>query len=205
MAPTRHHALICFILYLIVGVLCSFSPTHRAEWCMENIMVVSFVGALVCLFVKGCVLSRVSYTIILAACAIHTIGAHYTFPEVSLGNWLKDSLELSRNPFDRIGHFLCGTLAYPLMDVAMQQAWFSSRLLAAVYQVFFILSIGALYEIWEWLVILCTEHTTGLTFVGAQDDEWDAQADMACCLLGGIGSVVLYCILHQKKSEMRPA
>lgn len=201
MAPTKCYALICFIIYLIIGVLCSFSPTHRASWWMENIMIVAFVGALVYLFVRGYVLSRISYTIILTACVLHTIGAYYTFPEVPLGNWLKDTLVLSRNPYDRIGHFFCGTLAYPIMDIALQRAWLSSRLLAAIYQVSFILAVGALYEIWEWLVILYTEYTTGFTFVGAQGDEWDAQADLTCCLFGSICSVVLFCILHQKKSE----
>lgn len=201
MTPTKRYALICFFIYLVVGVSCSFSPIHRAAWLMENVMIVAFVGVLICLFIKGCILSRISYTILLAACVVHTIGAYYSFPNVPMGNWLKDLFDLSRNPYDRMGHFLCGTLAYPLMDIAMQREWFSSRLLAAVYQIFFILAIGTLYEIWEWLVIIYTEHTMGLIYVGAQGDEWDAQADLTCCLFGSICSVVLFCILYHKNNK----
>jgi len=40
--------------------------------------------------------------------AILAVAAKYTYAEMPLFNWLRDALDLSRNHYDRVGHFAQG-------------------------------------------------------------------------------------------------
>jgi Predicted membrane protein (DUF2238) len=41
---------------------------------------------------------------------ILTTGGHYTYAEVPVGNGVRDAFNLSRNHFDRVGHFFQGVI-----------------------------------------------------------------------------------------------
>ena len=36
------------------------------------------------------------------------VGGHWTYARVPLGDWVRDAFDLSRNPYDRLGHFVQG-------------------------------------------------------------------------------------------------
>ena len=151
-----------------------------------------FVVCCFAAYKKGVKISTYSSCVVFIALMWHSIGAHYSFPNVPFGNWLRYYLALQRNPYDRIGHFIFGLLALPLYDAVNSKLNLSQNL-KIIWKwlfTFTLLGIGALYEIWEWLVIEITEHSTGLTFVGAQGDTWDAQKDMLAVLLGAILSIM---------------
>jgi uncharacterized membrane protein YjdF len=57
------------------------------------------------------------YVLITLFVALHAAGAHYTYSEMPLGNWLRDALFLARNHYDRVVHFAFGLLiAFPLRE-----------------------------------------------------------------------------------------
>src|SRR5689334_6991000 len=51
-------------------------------------------------------------TLLCCLLALHAVvlmvGGHYTYARVPVGEWLRHGLELSRNPYDRIGHLFQG-------------------------------------------------------------------------------------------------
>lgn len=82
-------------------------PTDRLTWIMEVIWVV--VGLpLLMLTWRRFPLTRLLYVLIALHCLLLIVGGHYTYAQVPLGFWVQDWLDLSRNHYDRLGHFTQG-------------------------------------------------------------------------------------------------
>ncbi len=144
-------------------------------------------------------LTTLSYFIIAILSITMFIGGHYTYSEVPLFNWLKESFDLNRNHYDRFGHFLKGMYVIVIREIFIRKSplkkgsWLISVVLS------FSLAIGALYEIIEWLGSKIGESgKTTEEFLGAQGDIWDAQWDMALTFVGSILSLFLLSKLHNR-------
>jgi putative membrane protein len=197
-----HRALLGFSLtFVALGI----APVDRQSWFVENIMVLLVVAALWC---KGSrpALSRSAWCATLLFLLIHQIGAHYTYPDVPYNAWLMNvfSLDLNglmgweRNQYDRFVHLTYGLLlSLPIRELS-QQMGVKPRYVAFIAWNL-VMSTSAVYELMEWLGgAYLSDH--GADVVGAQDDFWDAQKDMA---LAGLGSMLTLACM--KKPEQRPA
>jgi len=105
--------------YAVVWVLGAIKPLFWQDWFLENLLVFAIVPVLVGTYRKFR-FSNASYLLITLFLTLHTIGAHYTYSEVPLGNWLREGWHLSRN-HDRVVHFMFGFLiAYPFWEVLVR-------------------------------------------------------------------------------------
>ena len=193
-ASWRRYCLVTLALYCLLWVALAISPSDRADWALENALVVLFVPALLA-SLRWFPLSRLSWTLILLFLALHTVGAHYTYAEVPYDAWseallgvrLNDLLGLERNHFDRLVHFSYGLLlAYPMREVFLRVAD------ARGFWGYFLpldltLSTSAVFELIEWGAAELFGGDLGVAYLGTQGDMWDAQKDMA---LAGLGAAV---------------
>jgi putative membrane protein len=127
------------------------------------------------------------------------VGGYYTYAEVPLFNWLRDALELSRNHYDRIGHFAQGFIpAILAREILLRR----SPLEAGRWLFFVVLSIclafSAFYELIEWWVALLNEQAAD-AFLGTQGDPWDTQNDMFLAMIGAILSQLLLSPTHDRQ------
>jgi len=135
--------------------------------------------------------------------AIHAIilivGGHYTYAQVPLGNWLRDWLDLSRNPYDRIGHFAQGFVPAILTREILLR---TSPLRAGKWLFFLVTSVclafSAFYEIIEWLYSVLGGDGSA-EFLGTQGDIWDAQWDMFTALLGALLGQLMLSRYHDRQ------
>jgi putative membrane protein len=197
-----HRALLGFSLtFVALGI----APVDRQSWFVENIMVLLVVAALWCKDSRPA-LSLSAWSATLLFLFIHQIGAHYTYPDVPYNAWLLNvfSLDLNglmgweRNQYDRFVHLTYGLLlSVPIRELS-QQMGVKPRYVAFIAWNL-VMSTSAVYELMEWLGgAYLSDH--GADVVGAQDDFWDAQKDMA---LAGLGAMLtLGCM---KKPAQRPA
>src|SRR5258705_641786 len=106
--------------YALVWVVTAVRPLDRSDWILENLLVAAMVAVLVGTY-RIFPLSDLSYLIITLFMTLHAVGAHYTYSEVPLGFWIRDTFGFARNPFDRLGHFSFGLLiADPIRVVLMR-------------------------------------------------------------------------------------
>lgn len=166
-------------------MLLAIRPVDRFDWFLENLLV---FGALPYVVVKyrRSPLSNLAYVCLFAFALLHTVGAHYTYSLVPLGFDLQQSLGLSRNHYDRLVHFSFGLLvSIPALEaqsrVAALKSWWSYMLPVAVTA-----SFSAIFEIIEWLIAMVVDPAAGNAYLGTQGDQWDAQKDMACALVGAV-------------------
>jgi putative membrane protein len=159
------------------------APLDPQNWVLSSILPLTFVAALV--FGRRSVrLSVASYGLIAGFLALHTIGAHYTYAQVPVGQWLQGLLGLERNHFDRVTHFAFGLLlTYPLFELFHRLLGGPRRLL--VYLTFMTqLGLAGAWEVIEAVVAQLTRPDLGTAFVGSQGDPWDAQHDMLAAIAG---------------------
>ena len=190
----RRYCLVTLALYGLLWVAMAIAPKDRADWALENALVVLFVPALVA-SMRWFPLSRLSWTLILLFLSLHTVGAHYTYAEVPYDAWsealfgvkINDLLGLERNHFDRLVHFSYGLLmAYPMRELFLRIAD------ARGFWGYFLpldltLSTSAIFELIEWAAAEVFGGDLGVAYLGTQGDMWDAQKDMA---LAGLGAAI---------------
>src|SRR5688572_362422 len=92
---------LCLGIFGAVWLALAISPRDRRDWFLENLLTLAFVPVLVATYRKLRFSDR-AYIQGLVFLTLHTIGSHYTYSEVPLGEWLREATGGSRNHYDRI-------------------------------------------------------------------------------------------------------
>ena len=171
--------------YGLVWIVTAIRPLDRHDWVLENLLVAAMIAVLVGTY-RAFPLSDLSYILITLFMTLHAVGAHYTYSEVPLGYWMRDTFGFTRNPFDRVVHFSFGLLmAYPIREVFLRVA--NARGFWAYYLPLDVtLAFSALYEIMEMVIATLVAPGTGDAWLGTQGDVWDPQKDMGLAALGAL-------------------
>ena len=185
---------IYLIVFSILWIYTFAFTTNIANWFTENALTVVFLLGLSISF-KKFKFSDLSYTLIFIYICLHVYGAMYTYAENPLGYWLKDTLGLARNHYDRIVHFSFGfLLAYPMRDYFKN--WFEWPVWVCwVLPAEITMSFSGMYELIEWLVADVFFPSEGVAYLGSQGDVWDAQKDMGLAFIGAILAMILFSTL----------
>lgn len=176
-------------------------PADYATWFFELFVGAAGIAALVCIRNRFR-FSPLVYGIVALHFVVLAIGAKYTYADEPIFNWLKDSLGLSRNYFDRVGHFLQGvtpaliTREALLRSTGLQRGAFTGFLSACVA-----LAFSAFYELLEWVWVLMFYPDNGPEWLGMQGDPWDTQGDMAAALCGALVVVLLLSRWHDRSMQ----
>jgi putative membrane protein len=133
-----------------------------------------------------------SWLLILCFLALHTIAARWIYSFVPYDDWsqavlgvrLSDHFGWHRNDFDRLVHLSYGLCLTPVLTRYLQTARGWRPAVAASVQA--VVSTGALYELFEWLVAVTLAPDAAEAYNGQQGDLWDSQKDMAIALLGAL-------------------
>ena len=203
----RRYDLTLLMLFVLIVVVSGYSPHSRVDWALENLLVLLLVGTLVA--VSGRFrLSAVSISLVFVFLCIHELGSHYTYAKVPYDQWcsaltgisLDKALGWQRNHFDRLVHLSYGLLmAYPIREVLLRLTP-----LRGFWLVFMalniILSTSAIYEIVEWIGGAFLGDDTARAFVGAQNDPWDSQKDMALAVAGAFVSECVVLLYKPKRA-----
>ncbi len=189
-----------FFLLLIVSAVFIWSvirPSGYIIWVLE--VLPATVGCIVVLVVyHKFKFTNLSYVIIAILSILTLIGGHYTYDDVPLFNWIKDTFDLSRNHYDRFGHFSKGFIAIVIREILIRKTSLKKNWLVWV-TLSISLSISALYEIIVWIYsAIRSGNKEAKQFVGMQGDIWDAQWDMSLTLIGSIIALLVLSKCHNK-------
>jgi putative membrane protein len=147
-------------------------------------------------------LSELTCLFILIQAVILMVGGHYTYAENPPFAWLKETFNLSRNYYDRLGHFFQGfTPALIIREVFLRNRVLNKPGWLPFIVVCICLAISAAYEFFEWWVALASGQAAE-AFLGTQGDVWDTQWDMFMALVGAVCAMLLM-PLRQDRSMAR--
>ena len=190
MIREKTYSTLWLTIFFAVFIWSVIKPHDYFTWFLEIFPAMIALVVLVSTY-RSFQFTHLVYWLILVHAIILMIGGHYTYAEVPLFTWLKDIFALSRNNYDKVGHFAQGFV--PAM-VAREILIRKSPLTPGKWLFFIVvcicLAISAFYELIEWWVAVGTGEAAE-SFLGTQGDIWDSQSDMFLALIGAISALVL--------------
>ena len=187
-------ALILLLILIYTGIYTG----DRTTWLMEVTPVIIIVPLL--LFThRRYPLTPLLYTLIFFHAIILMVGGMYTYAKVPIGFEVQEMFNLSRNPYDKLGHFFQGLVpALAAREILVRGGYVQGRKMTAFVVCCIALAISATYELIEWWAALAMGQGAD-DFLGTQGDPWDTQSDMFCALLGALTTVLALGNLHQRQ------
>ena len=186
-----------FVFFAIL-IWSGINPKEQFTWFLE--VFPALIGFVILAFTyKTFPLTPLLYSLILFHSIVLMIGGHYTYAEVPLFDWLKQTLDLSRNNYDKLGHFTQGFVpAIIAREIFVRKniihgIWWRRYLIVSVC-----LAFSAFYELVEWWVAVASGDDA-VAFLGTQGYVWDTQSDMAWALTGSIIALLVLHKLHDKQ------
>ena len=188
------------VLLLGLLALSGAHPYDRLTWLLEVLPIIVVLPLLWFTRTRYPLTALLYAAIFLHAVVLMTGGA-YTYARVPLGFYLADLFDLSRNPYDKIGHFFQGLVpALAVREILLRGAYVRGRRMLAFIVVCVVLAISATYELIEWGAALALGQGAD-EFLGTQGDVWDTQSDMFCALLGAITALLVFARLHDRQLQ----
>jgi putative membrane protein len=193
------HALYVLIALWLIGLLTSgFAPRDRLTWFMEVLPALIVLPLLLMTWGRF-QFTPLAYWLIAVHGLILMLGGAYTYAHVPLGFWVQDWLHLSRNPYDKVGHFAQGFVpAIVARELLIRYFSVRSRKLVAFLAICICLAVSAMYELIEWWSALAMGQGAD-EFLGTQGDPWDTQSDMFFALIGALCALALLSRLHDRE------
>lgn len=195
---TSHQKLLLLSLTLVLLVISGWQPYDRVTWLLE-VAPVLIVVPLLWLSNERFPLTTLLYLGIFLHGAVLMLGGAYTYARVPLGFDLQQWFELSRNPYDKIGHFCQGFIpALACREILLRGHHVQGKRMLVFLVLSVVLAISASYELIEWGAALALGQGAD-EFLGTQGDPWDTQSDMFFALIGAISALLLLSPLHDRQ------
>ena len=184
-------------IFFLVFIWSGINPQDRFTWFLE---VLPALMGLVILSVtyKRFRFTRLAYWLILIHAIILMIGGHYTYAEVPLFNWIRDTFNLGRNHYDKVGHFAQGFIpAIIVREILVRKSPVKQGKWLSFIVICVCLALSATYEFVEWWVAEIS-GTAAEAFLGTQGYVWDTQSDMFFAFLGAVSALILLRKAHDR-------
>jgi putative membrane protein len=185
-------------LTLAVLIWSGIAPKDRFTWFLEVLPVL--VGLPLLLATRWRFpFTPLAYGLMVLHGVILMVGGHYTYAEMPLFDWIRDSYGLARNHYDRLGHVAQGFIP----AIVAREILLRASPLKPGRWLFFLttsvcLAISAFYEMIEWWVAVASGDEA-VAFLATQGDVWDTQWDMFLALLGALSSQLLLGRWHDRQ------
>ena len=186
--------------FIIVGLLAlsGLRPYDRLTWALEVFPVLIALPVLWATY-RRFPLTTLLYGCIFLHAMVLIVGGTYTYARVPLGAYLADLFDLSRNPYDKIGHFFQGFVpALAAREILIRGDYVRGRAMLAFVVVCIVLAVSATYELIEWGAALAIGQGAD-EFLGTQGDPWDTQSDMFLALTGALTALLVFARLQDRQ------
>ncbi len=188
----------CLAVTVLVLLWSGLAPKDRGTWFME-VAPVLIALPLVVLTWRRFPLTTLLTVVITLHAVVLMVGGKYTYAEMPLFNWLRDEFHLSRNHYDRVGHFMQGFApALVARELLLRTSPLRPGKWLAVVVVLSCLGISALYELIEWGAAMALGEGAD-AFLATQGDVWDTQKDMAMAGIGAVVALLLFSRWHDRQ------
>jgi len=189
------------VIFLIFWIALAINPVDRDIWALENIPVVT-VFPVVLWLDRRYSFNNWTYLSLTAFVILHLFGAHMTYSGMTYFIWYSEWFGWERNYYDQVIHFLFGLMVFvPFFEIFYHQG--ISKKLSYLIAFLFITSVGAWYEILEWItmVVFCEQPDEVCLEAITQGDIWDAQKDITYAITGSIIALLLHSLWGRKTSK----
>ena len=197
--PSRTTALAAASLALI-GLLAwsGAHPYDRPTWALEVFPVFVALPVLWSTY-RRFPLTALVYACIFLHAIVLMIGGAYTYARVPVGFQIANLLHITRNPYDKIGHFFQGFVpALVAREILIRGRHVRGARMLGFLVICVVMAISATYELIEWGAAVALGQGAD-EFLATQGDPWDTQSDMLFALIGGSTALLLLARYHDRQ------
>ena len=188
--------LLAIVVIALLGT--AIRPYDHLTWFLETMWVIVGVP-LVLLTWRRFPLTTLLCCLLAVHALVLIMGGYYTYARTPIGYRIQDLFELSRNPYDRIGHFMQGFVpAILVREILIRRSPLRDSRWLAPLVVCACLAFSAFFEMIEWWAAVAGGAAAD-DFLATQGDVWDTQWDMFLALIGSIVSLVLLSRFHDRQ------
>ena len=189
---------IWIFIYFSVFIWSFINPKDLFTWFLEVFpAMIAFV--VLAITYKNFKLTPLVYSLILIHCIILMVGGHYTYSEVPLFDFIKESFNQERNNYDKLGHLAQGFIpAMIAREIIIRKSIITIESWRNFFIICFCLALSAFYELIEWWVAIFTNEASN-DFLGTQGYVWDTQSDIFWALIGSILALTVLRNFHTKQ------
>lgn len=189
---------IWIFIYFSVFIWSFINPKDLFTWFLEVFpAMIAFV--VLAITYKNFRLTPLVYSLILIHCIILMVGGHYTYSEVPLFDFIKESFNQERNNYDKLGHLAQGFIpAMIAREIIIRKSIINIESWRNFFIICFCLALSAFYELIEWWVAIFTNEASN-DFLGTQGYIWDTQSDIFWALIGSILALTILRNFHTKQ------
>ncbi|HEX6873379.1 MAG TPA: DUF2238 domain-containing protein [Micromonosporaceae bacterium] len=197
-ATARRLPPVLLLVVVLALIATGIRPYDRLTWLLETVWVIAAVP-LVLLTWRRFPLTTLLCCLLAMHALILIYGGLYTYARTPLGNWLRDVLDLSRNPWDRVGHFAQGFIpAILVREILVRRSPLRGSRWLAPLVVCACLAFSAFFELIEWWSAVIGGAAAD-DFLATQGDVWDTQWDMCTALIGAMLALLLLSRWHDRQ------
>jgi putative membrane protein len=190
-------------IVVVALVVSGIHPYDRLTWFLETVWVIVGIP-LVLLTWRRFPLTTLLCVLLTVHALVLIIGGHYSYARTPLGYWMQDLFGLSRNPYDRVGHFVQGFVpAILVREILVRRSPLRGSRWLGPLVVCVCLAFSAFFELIEWWSSLIAGAAAD-DFLATQGDRWDTQWDMFLALVGAIVSLLLLSRAHDRALSRMP-
>ncbi len=196
--PRTQGLLIGSVVLILLLVLSGVHPFDRTTWLLEVFPVLIALPVLWATH-RRFPLTGLLYVLIFCHAVVLIVGGAYSYARVPLGFQIADLLHLSRNPYDKIGHFFQGFVpAMIAREIFIRGRHVKAGKMLGFLVICVALAISAAYELIEWGAAIWLGQGAD-EFLGTQGDPWDTQSDMFAALVGAVTALLALSHTHDKQ------
>lgn len=183
------HLLLITVFFAVLA-WSSLAPYDRATWWME-VAPALIAFPLLVVTRRRFPLTELLYVLITLHAVVLMVGGAYTYARVPAGFAVQQWLELARNPYDKLGHFMQGFVpALVAREILLRRGYLPRGAMLGFVCLCIVMAISAWYELIEWAAAVSLGQGAD-EFLGTQGDPWDTQSDMFMAMLGGVSALSL--------------
>lgn len=194
----RREAVFLVLGVVLVLIWSGVWPRDRLTWFMEVIWVM--IGLPLVMWAwKRFPLTRLLCWLLAIHAVILMVGGRYTYVEVPIGLWIRDAFDLSRNHYDRLGHFAQGFIpAILARELLLRRTPLRPGPWLFYLVVSCSLAFSAFFEFLEWWAAVVMGGRAD-AFLATQGDIWDTQWDMFLAMCGAILAQFVFAKMHNRQ------
>ena len=190
----RTHILILVTMFICL-LISGLHPYDRTTWVLEIFPILIATPILLATY-KKFPLTNLLYCLIFLHALVLMVGGAYSYARVPFGFTFAHWFDLTRNPYDKFGHFFQGLVpALVTREILLRKQVINGSKMLAFIVVCIVLAISATYELIEWASALMLNQGAD-EFLGTQGDPWDTQSDMFFALVGVITALIVFSHFH---------
>lgn len=198
MAQRTQGLLVAVGVLILLIVLTGWHPFDRVTWFLEVLPALIVLPLLWRTYAQF-PLTTLAYSLIFCHAIVLIVGGYYTYARVQLGFSIADLFHLTRNPYDKIGHFMQGFVpAIIIREILIRGEYIKHGKMLNFLTLATVLGISASYELFEWGSAVVLGQGAD-EFLGTQGDPWDTQSDMLFALIGGSTALLLLSKIHNQQ------